>query len=296
MQPSLQAQASQAAAQGQAQLANYNSQAGASKAQYGTFQGQAQAAQNQVGDYTNYMANAGSGGNQYNAGLNSQLGQLGYDPAQMTAARGNLNQSQGAMSAYSDFANQAASKFGLNAGGFAAANSGALQGINNNIASNQGVVNGLTDLYKTAQTGANQYAGQQVQSENNTLAGYQNVYKNAADQRDQAASMMNFYDQLAQQQGGMNGQMQQYYAAAQQAMASANQAMAQSAYLASQTTEKNLQNQGTQAQLTQSAAAAAAENTATQQSSVGQYYKNVGVKNNGQTDPNSGQKIATTSF
>jgi hypothetical protein len=236
MQPNLTAQANQAAAQGQQQLTNYNNQAASSTGDYNTYKGQADAANQQVNDYSQYMAGAGSGTNLYNTALTGQEQQLGYDPSQMTAARGNLNQSQGALSAYSDFANTGAAKFGLNAGGFAAANSGALSGINNNIAAQQGVVNGLSDIYKTAQTGANQSAGLGVQGEQNTLAGYQNVYSNAANQRDQAAQMMQFYNDLAQKQGGMNAQQAQYYAQAQQAYAASSQAMAQAALLGKQAT------------------------------------------------------------
>lgn len=297
MPPSIAAQASQAAAQGQSQLANYNNQAGQSKSDYGNYQGQADTANKQVADYTNYMANAGSGGNQYNVGLQSQLGQLGYDPAQMTAARGNLNQATGALSAYGDYANQAASKFGLNAGGFAAANSGALSGLNNNITAQQGVVNGLGDLYKTAQTGANQFAGQQVQSEQNTLGGYQSVYANAANARDQAASMMNFYNDLAQKQGGMNAQQQQAYATAQAQYAAAGLAGAQAAYALSQTQGQNLQNQGNQAKLAQSAASA--QSTANQNATNGQIqtFKNLGMSQAATDGGNgNGQPVYSAQF
>jgi hypothetical protein len=232
--PDINALASQAAAQGQAQLQDYIGKAGDYRNQYNTYQGQADAANKNVSDYTEYMKNEGSAGNQYNKAFTQQKTELGYDPEQMTAARANLNQATGALSAYSDFANTAASKWGMNAGGFAAANAGALGGINNNIASNQGVVNGLSDLYKTAQTGANQFTGQVIQGEHETLGGLQQVFSNAANQRDSAASMMNFYDDLASKQGGLNAQQQQYYAAAQQAYASASAAMAQAGLYAQQ--------------------------------------------------------------
>lgn len=292
MPPSVAAQAAQAAAQGQQQLSNYNSQAAQSKDQYGAYQGQADAANNQVNNYTGYMAGEGSGGNQYNAGLQNEFGRLQYDPAQMASATTNLNQANGALSAYSDYANQAASKFGLNAGGFAAANAGSLGQLNNNIASNQGVVGQLLDKYKTAQTGANQFAGQQVQSEQNTLAGYQNVYKNAADQRDQAASMMNFYNNLAQQQGGMNAQQQQAYATAQAQYAAASQANAQAGYILSQTTGQNLQNQSNQAKLAAAAASAQAKASAINAPNVALNARRVSAQiPSGNIDPRTGQKI-----
>jgi hypothetical protein len=159
----------------------------------------------------------------------------------MTAARANLNQATGALSAYSDFANQAASKWGMNAGGFAAANAGALGSLNNNITSNQGVVSGLSDLYKTAQTGANQFTGQVISGEHETLGGLQQVFSNAANQRDSAASMMNFYDDLASKQGGLNAQQQQYYGQAKQAYAAAQAAMAQASLFGAQAAQTQQQ-------------------------------------------------------
>lgn len=226
--------AAQAAAQGNAQLADYNNKAATYSGQYNQYQQQAAAANKNVQNYSTYMQGEGSAGNVYHGEQTKQLGELGYDQNQMTAARGNLNQATGALSAYSDFANTAASKWGMNAGGFAAANAGALSGLNNNIASNQNVVNGLTDLYKTAQTGANQFTGQVIQGEHETMAGLQQVFTNASNQRDSAGSMMNFYNDLAQKQGGLNAQQQQYYAQAKQAYAQATQALAQANLFAQQ--------------------------------------------------------------
>jgi hypothetical protein len=230
-----------------------NANAAQYKGQYNDYQSQADAANKQVGNYTNYMANEGSAGNQYHNELAKQEGNLGYDQNQMTAARGNLNSATGALSAYNDFANTAASKWGMNAGGFAAANSGALGGLNNNIASNQNVVNGLSDIYKTAQTGANQFTGQVVQGEQNTLAGYQQQFSNAASQRDSAASQMQFWSNLASSQGSLNSQQQAAYAqasasyaAAQNSLASASYAIAQARNL-NQTTDFDKQTHDRQA-------------------------------------------------
>jgi hypothetical protein len=238
--------AQQAATQGQQMLNSDLGNQSQYKSQYQNYVNQANAANQNVKNYTDYMQGAGSAGNQYGGELTKQLGDLGYNTDEMNSARGNLNHAMGAESAYNDFANTAASKFGMNAGGFAAANSGALGGLNNNIASNQSVVNNLEDLYKTAQTGANQFTGNVVQGEQNTLGGLQDVYTNASSSRDQAASMMNFYGQLAQQQGGLNAQQQQSFAQAKQLYAAAQQAIAQSAWLMSQTSGQNLQNQMTQ--------------------------------------------------
>jgi hypothetical protein len=237
--------ASQSATQGQNMLNDDLDKANLYKNQYSDYQAQADAANKNVNNYTDYMKNEGSAGNQYHTEQNKELGDLGYSEGQMNTARNNLNQSTGALSAYSDFANTAASKWGMNAGGFAAANAGALSGLNNNIASNQNVVNGLGDLYKTAQTGANQFTGQVIQGEQNTMAGLQQVFTNATNQRDSAASMMNFYNQLASSQGGLNAQQQQYYAAAKQAYAAASAAQAQAALYGAQASQVQQQiNQG----------------------------------------------------
>jgi hypothetical protein len=281
--------AATAAAQGNAQLADYNNKAATYSGQYNQYQQAADAANKGVSDYTDYMKNEGSAGNQYQTAFTQQKNELGYNPEQMASSRANLNQATGALSAYSDFANQAASKWGMNAGGFAAANAGALSNLNNNIASNQGVVNSLSDLYKTAQTGANQFTGQVIQGQHETLGGLQQVYANAANQRDSAGSMMNFYNDLAQKQGGLNAQQQQYYAQAQQAYASASQALAQANLLAQQAAlaKQQLDRTGqlyhnqdvTQANKNQEKA-----------------YTNQGLSWNGQYAPENGGKIYTATF
>lgn len=241
MNPSIAAQASQGAAQGQQLLQEQRDKAASATTDFNTFSNKVTDAGNKVQDYTKYMQGEGSAGNQFHGEMDKELGDLGYDPAQMTAARANVNQATGALSAYSDFANTAASKWGMNAGGFAAANSGALSGLNNNIAANQGVVSSLQDLYKTAQTGANNFTGQVISGQHETLAGLQSVYDNASKQRDAAYSMMTFYDDLASKQGGLNAQQQQYYAAAQQAYASSQAAMAQATLYGKQATQAQQQ-------------------------------------------------------
>lgn len=239
------ASAQAALEQGNRQLADYSNKATDARGKYNQYQGEADAANKEVQSYTNYMKGEGSAANQYNNAFTTKKNELGYDQEQMTGARNNLNQATGALSAYSDFANTAASKWGMNAGGFAAANAGALGGLNNNIASNQGVVNGLTDLYKTAQTGANEFTGQVIQGQQVTLEGLQSVYTNAANMRDDAQSTMTFYDDLASKQGGLNAQQQQYYAQAKQAYAGAQQAMAQAGLLIQQGEDQRLKNQQT---------------------------------------------------
>lgn len=287
------AQAAQAAAQGQQQLADYKSKATNAKGQYDTFTGQATDANKKVADYTDYMKNEGSAANVYHGEQDKQLGELGYDPGQMTAARGNLNAATGALSAYSDFASTGASKWGMNAGGFAAANAGALGSLNNNISANQGVVTSLADLYKTAQTGANQMTGQVVAGQHETLGGLQSVFANAKSQADSAASMMNFYDDLASKQGGLNAQQQQFYAQAQQAYAQSSAAMAQ-ANLYAQQAGLAKQQLTRQDQLYKSQDQAAAAKAS--QEAFDAYTKSNGMSWNGQYDPNNNSKIYTAKF
>lgn len=239
------AAAERALAEGNAMLADYKSKANDARGKYNTYQQQAEAANKEVQSYSDYMKNEGSASNVYKGAFDTKKTELGYDPEQMTTARTNLNQATGALSAYSDFANTAASKWGMNAGGFAAANAGALQGLNNNIASNQGVVNSLTDLYELAQTGANEFTGTVIQGQHETLGALQAVYTNAANMRDDAQSTMTFYDDLASKQGGLNASQQQYYAQAKQAYASAQQAMAQASLLIQQGEAQRLANQQT---------------------------------------------------
>jgi len=231
--------------QGNQQLADYSNKANTARGQYATYQGQADAANKNVSDYTDFMKGEGSAANTYDKSFTTKKNELGYDPEQMKTARNNLTQSTGALSAYSDFANTSASKWGLNAGGFAAANAGALGGLNNNIASNQGVVNSLTDLYGLAQTGANEYTGTVIQGQHETMAGLQAVYTNAASARDDAKSTMTFYDKLASDQGGLNASQQAYYAQAKQSYAAAQQAMAQASLIIAQGEQQRMQNQQT---------------------------------------------------
>lgn len=292
MPPNVAAQASQAAAQGQQQLTNYNNQATQSKNDYGTYQGQADAANNAVQQQAQFIQGAGSGTNLYNNQLSTFLGNgqngVGYDAGAAQQATQGLAQGLGQQADYNNYMNTAASKFGLNAGGFAAANAAGQAQNNNNVNMASQLNNAYLAKYATAQTGANQATGLGVQTEQNALTGLQNTYTNAAGQRDQAAQMMQFYNGLAQQQGSLNASQQQAYATAQQQYAAAGQAAAQAALLSQQT---NLANQ----QFTHTADLYknTAQDQANQQSAA--YNKSVGLSPNGQHDE-QGNKILTGKF
>jgi len=217
----------QAQQQGQARQADYANKANTYRADYTNYQGQANQAQGQIQDFSKYMQNEGSASNLYNTALATQQKQTGYDPNQMAASMRNLSQAQGSMSAYNDFANTAASKWGLNAGGVVAANTGALGSINNNVAAaSQGFAN-QQKAYELAQTGANQQAGLGVQQQQTQLATYKQVYDNAFGQQQQASANMQAYEKMAQDQGGLTAQQTQLYQQSAELVAEANKAMAE---------------------------------------------------------------------
>lgn len=244
---------------------------------YANYQNQANQAQGDIKNLNAYMAGAGSASNLYNTALTSQEGQTGYNADQMRASMANLSQAQGSLSAYNDFANTAASKYGLNAGGLVAANQGAQQSINNNIAAaSQGFAN-QQKAYELAQQGAAQQSGLGVQQQQTQLAGYKNVYDNAFAQQQQAQSNMQAYAKLAQDQGGLTAQQYQAYAQsnalaiqAQAAMRQAEAAMvsAQGSAAANYATANQTNYNTQQAQQSNAAAAAKAQQQAAAQAAA----------------------------
>lgn len=219
--------AQQAQAQGSAAQAKYASQADAYKNDYSNYQNQANTANQNIQDQNAYMKGAGSATNLYNNALNAQAVKTGYDQNAMQSAQNNLAQAQGSMSAFNDFANTGASKWGLNAGGLAAANAGATSGLNNNIASSGNALGIQQKAYEMAQTGANQEAGLNVQQQQTQLAGYQAAFDAASKQQETAAAQMNFYSNLAAQQGQWTVQNVKGYQDAKASSAQAQASLAQ---------------------------------------------------------------------
>jgi len=250
----------QAQAQGQARQADYTNKANDFRNQMNAAKQQASTAQGQMSEFNKYMQNEGSARNLYNTALINQQKMTGYDLGQMQNAMRSLTQSQGSLSAYNDFANTAASKWGMNAGGVAAANAGAQQAINNNIAAASQGLSNQQQAYQLAQTGANQEAGLGLQQQQTQLAGYQAVYDQAFKQQQEASANMQAYEKMAQEQGGLTAQQTQMYqnsaklvADAQAAMASAQAAIAQAEYSRAQAVGQNLSNQQSQAYMNSAA-------------------------------------------
>lgn len=213
--------------QSNAMQQDFTNKANSYAGDYSNYQNQANQAQGDIKNLNTYMSGAGSATNLYNNALTSQEGQTGYNQQQMQASMQNLSQAQGSLSAYNDFANTAASKYGMNAGGLAAANAGAQGSINNNIAAaSQGFAN-QQKAYELAQTGAAQQSGLGVQQQQTQLAGYKNVYDNAFAQQQQAQANMQAYSKLAQDQGGLTAQQYQAYAQSNALAIQADAAMKQ---------------------------------------------------------------------
>jgi len=235
---------------GDARVADYTNKANNFAGQYSNYQGQANAANQNIQNQNAYMQGAGSANNLYNNAFDQQSLKSGYNLGNMQSAQNNLAQAQGSQSAYNDFADTAASKWGLNAGGFAAANAGATQGLNNNIQSAGAAVAKQQQNFQNAQTGANQQTGLNLQQQSMQLQGYKNAFDSAYQQQQQSQSTMLAYQKMAQDQGGLTAQQVQGYqqskalsAQANASLASAQASIAQAKLSTSQASYQDISNQ-----------------------------------------------------
>lgn len=246
MNPSVTAQANQAAQQGQQALAQDNSNASTYQEQYGNYQNQADQANQQLKSYTNYMQNAGNPQNLYNQQVSQAEQDQGFDPHTLATATQNLTQSQNALNSLNQASQSSTGGYGLSGaqlGGYYASQS---QPLSNQVQNQNTAVGNLQQLYQNSLQSGQQGATLGFQGEQLTSQNLNQVYQNSQNQAAQALQQMQFYSQLAQSQGGMNATMAQNYAQAQQAYAAAQQAIAQSGFLLSQTTGQNLTNEQTQ--------------------------------------------------
>ena len=279
---SLSAQANQAAQQGQQALNNYNNQSQQYGQQYGQYQNQANQAQQGVQQQTAYLQNAGSGANQYNQALQGYTNQ--YAP-NLQAQLSNANQSIGQLSGQLNQANQQFNQaggvggYGLSAGQLGSYEQGILNPLQTGIQTATGQLNAGNATLGQIGTLANQSTTAQLGTEQAALTGLQSVYSNAVEQEKQAQNNMQFYETLAQQQGGLNAQQQKGYADSIKSLADAQNAQASAAFYASQTSGQNLTNIGKQNQLNsqQAAAQAAAQKAqADAQDLANQQYQTMG--------------------
>lgn len=251
MNPTLQAQASQAAQQGQQLLTQFQGQSDAAKTNYDTYTGQAADANKNLQDETTYMQGEGSGENTYNRTLDTQKTAAGWNPQQLSDANKTLFQLTGAMNGTNAQFSQpgGVGAYGMSAPALASYEGSILNPLTTGVSNANTQVGALNAELGTLETGANQATSSQVQSEQNTATALSQAVVNYQSMASSALQNMQFYSQLAQQQGGLNATEQQNYAQAEQAYASAQQAIAQSKLILSQTTGQNLTNTAMQNQL-----------------------------------------------
>lgn len=256
MNPTLQAQASQAAQQGQQLLSQDQDEAASSKTAATGYQGQAADANTNEQNEATYMQGAGSGANVYNTQLASGESAAGYDPTQLAAANKSLFALTGSLNgANSQFGQPGGvGSYGMSAPALASYESSILAPLQTGVSNANTQVGTLNNELGTLQTGANQATTSQVQSEQDTVTALNNAVVNYTALASQALQNMQFYSNLAQQQGGLNASEAQSYATAQQQLASAQQAIQQSKLIIAQTSGQNLTNQQTQAAMATTAA------------------------------------------
>lgn len=230
----LQEQATRSAAQGQQMLESYRGNAADYRNQYNQYRGQADTANQNLRELQNYMAGAGSGANLYRSGIEQANRDQGFDPASLAASTQNLIRSQNAMGALQQQAQTSSGGYGLSGAQLGSFYAGASQPLANQIQAQTNAVGGLQKLYENSLGYANQYAGQELQSEQVRQANLQSVFSNAKAQADRSAELMNFYDKMASDQGGLNAQQAQFYTQALANYRQSQMLMAQSSNLMAQ--------------------------------------------------------------
>lgn len=212
--------------------------------QYNTNYGQAQAANQSLQNYTGYMQGAGSATNLYNQGQQTAFQQQGFDPSSLSTATQNLTQSQNALANLYSAQSAGAGGMGRTQGQLANYYSTLSNPLQQQVSAQGNAVNNLQQLYQNALTNANQYAGVGVQGEQATLGGLNQTYQNYLSEQQQAQSMLQFYQQQAQQQSQFTAGLAPSYAGTY-GQVQASQASAANSYAQAQ--QQQLQNQGLEA-------------------------------------------------
>ena len=261
----LAASAAQAKTQGNQMLASDQANANSYGNAYNSDTAQSAAANKNLQSYTSYMQNAGNPLNLYNTGVSQAQQAEGFNPASLGTATQNLTQSQNALAALNQASQSSTGGYGLSGAQLGGYYSSLAAPLSNQIGAQSTAVGNLKQLYQNALTQGQQGAQLGYQGEQTVSYNLNQVYQNAQNQAAQALSQVQFYKNLAQQQGGLNAQQQQYYAqsisalqnaqaALTQANAAAQQAAAQSALLGQQSAFQKLQNIAAQNQLNASKA------------------------------------------
>lgn len=245
MNPSIQAQASQSAQQGQQLLSQDKATAAQSGQDYNTYSSEASNANKNLESEADYMKGAGSGENVYNRELGTLESQNGFNPQQLSDANSTLFKLSGALnSANNQFSTPGGvGAYGVSAPALSAYEGSILAPLTTGVQTANTQVGTLNNELGTFETGAGQATTSQVQSEQNTVTALTQAAQNYQSQASAALQNMQFYSQLASTQGSLNASEQQAYAAATQDYAAATQAAAQTKYILSQTTGQNITNQ-----------------------------------------------------
>lgn len=298
MNPTIQAQASQAAQQGQQQLTQDQTTAANSGNDYKTYSQQANDATGQLTDEANYMKGAGSGQNVYNSELGTLEGSAGYNPQQLSDANKTLFGLTGALNSTNAQFNTAGGvgAYGVSAPALASYEGSILNPLTTGVNTANTEVGALNNELGTFETGASQATTGQVQSEQNVVTALTQAAQTYQTQAASALQNMQFYSQLASTQGGLNANEQASYAQATQAYAAAQQAIQQSKLLLSQTTTQNLTNQQTKAAMTASAAKTASQATAARTASAEQSFTNQGLTPAATVGNASGNPVYSAQF
>ena len=227
-----QAQAQQAQQQGNAAQAGYQQQATQYGQQYGQYQQQTDAARQAQQQYGQYLQGAGSGGNQYNIGLQQAYKDTGYQPGQVYAQGQQLAGLQNQLSTLQQNANApgggSSGGYGMSGAQISANMAQQGQGLSGLIGSVGNSYGASQQAYQNAITSANQYAGQQLTSEQATAGSLKDQVSAAASQMESARQQMQSFETLAQQQGGLTAAQTASYqsiAQAYQSNATAYQSM-----------------------------------------------------------------------
>lgn len=245
----LEAQAKQAATQGQQMESQDQSTAANSQTAYNNYSGQANQATQQEQAEAQYMQGAGSGGNQYNSELQTLQSQYapnlnGYISDQLSS----LSRLNGEFNSANNQFNTpgGVGAYGMSAPALASYEGSILAPLQTGQQTANNNLSAANTALGTLETGASQYTTNQVQSEQNAAIALGQSAQQYQTQAAAALQNMQFYNQLASSQGGLNAQQAQSYATAYQAYNAAQQAAAQAALFNAQTKGQLITNTGNQ--------------------------------------------------
>lgn len=179
----------------------------------------------------NYQQGMQDPGQMYSQNLQKAQGQFGFDPAELKQAQQALAGTQTTMANLPQATQQQANGrmlTGAQEAGRYAQQAGNMQNV---LAGQGNATNALQNVYQNTLSQANQQTGFGVQGQQMQLGALQNVFSDAANQRDSALQQLQNLQSLFQKQGQFNAdelaQYQQANAAMQSSQAAMEQANAQ---------------------------------------------------------------------